>query len=48
MKPSTPSSATSRAKPTVSAVQLSPTFAMTGTRSPTASTTARNSSIFCG
>ena len=48
MKPSTPSFCTSRAKSTVSAVQLSPTFAMTGTRSPTASTTALNSFIFWG
>ncbi len=48
MKPSTPSLAASWAKYTVSAVQLSPTFAMTGTRPPTARSTARNSSSFWG
>ena len=48
MNPSTPSFSTSRAKSAVSAVQLSPTLAMTGARSPTASTTAANSFIFWG
>jgi len=40
--------ATSWANSTESAVQLSPALAMMGTRPPTASMTALNSSIFCG